>query len=251
MAAYTDGTAEVNTLYESASSSSRAPTSVFPTEIYEHIITFISEDTLDGRWRGNLCRCALVSRPWLHWSQRCLYSVLDFREEPHGIQFNRVAIVVRSIRDNPGVGQYVREMFLIVGPHDISHRIWPVMLAGRLQNLRVLGLMGGGLQCSAFDPHKACLASLTISRAITKLRLTEMNFSYCRFLHVLSCLLSLEDLSIHKLSWSDLYQRSRSESLPEHHPSLRTLRMLDRAGLLYDFDCGVCTPVCCALFLTD
>ncbi|RPD58854.1 hypothetical protein L226DRAFT_265685 [Lentinus tigrinus ALCF2SS1-7] len=221
--------------------------SVFPTEIYEDIITLIHEDRDDGRWRVNLCCCALVSHLWLPWSQRCLYRAIEFTGASE-VDSHRLEILLRTLRDSPHLRLCVREFRFREAPLPSQRhysaswpqkvRLWPVLAAGRLPNLRDLRFTGGGLR-RTFCPHPSSFAALTTFRTVTKLRLAMMGFTFTLFFRMLSCLPSLEDVMIHKLSWDDL-DRSfppQSESPLRRRTSLRALRILDRLGLLFGFDC--------------
>ncbi|RDX45647.1 hypothetical protein OH76DRAFT_1407822 [Lentinus brumalis] len=217
--------------------------SVFPTEIYEEIITIISEDPVDGR--ANLCCCALVSRLWLFWSHRCLYRVLDFTGEAAD-EFKQIENLIRALRDIPHLCLRIQVFRFGVASqpsrrtYDASRaalmHLWPIMVAGRLPNLRELGFAEGGFQDTC-NLNASFFASLTTFRTVTTLRLTMMGFSYVRFMRLLSSLPSLGTLAMHKLEWNDLDRSFPSEFVGPRRPDIRMLRILDRSGLLFGYDC--------------
>ncbi len=223
--------------------------SVFPTEIYEEIITIISEDPVDGR--ANLCCCALVSRLWLFWSHRCLYRVLDFTGEAAD-EFKQIENLIRALRDIPHLCLRIQVFRFGVASqpsrrtYDASRaalmHMWPIMVAGRLPNLRELGFAEGGFQDTC-NLNASFFASLTTFRTVTTLRLTMMGFSYVRFMRLLSSLPSLGTLAMHKLEWNDLDRSFPSEFVGPRRPDIRMLRILDRSGLLFGYDCPVRLPL--------
>lgn len=181
--------------------------SIFPTEIYEHII-----DAVGHSWKPHrtLRSCALTCRAWLPRSRMNIFRSMSFASVgAEGIH------KFSQILDNaPHLQLLVEEVKVSMSDHPLGARpqtreaieILPIILWGKLPVLRALRLSAINRNTAPLALHRLFFPCLSQFSTITTLTLYHVTYSrfgdFAQMLRALRNLRNLECGQVRWLAWS-------------------------------------------------
>ena len=177
--------------------------SVFPTEIYEHIIDCI------GQWkrsRKTLRNCSLTCWAWVPRSRLNLFRCISFASTgSDGIyRFSRLLDEATYLRS------FIQEVKISMGDHPLGARpqtrealeILPVILYGKLPTLRTLRLSAMNRHSRPLSLHPSFFPSLAQFRTVTSLVLYHVTFARSAdFVRTIASLPLLKILECGQVEW--------------------------------------------------